>query len=467
MEYHLSAHEHERLTVVLARHSLLLTIIHRLHDNGATVYLVGGGVRNIMLAIGVEDIDIEVHGLSLEHVQDILQQFGHVELVGKSFGVLQIKGIPVEWSLPRTDSAGRKPIVAVDEHLPIEVALRRRDVTINSMAIDLRKNIVIDPFGGRHDLEQKILRATDPDFFVQDPLRFYRVMQFIARFHMQPDAVLDTICSTISLAGLSRERIDAEFSKLLLKALTPSWGFRWLEKIGRLHEIVPEIAATRGVLQELQWHPEGDVFEHTMQAVDAAAQQHYDDDTERCSVIYATLCHDLGKVVSTRIEQGRIRSIGHDEAGVPLARMLMKRISMNKRLYDVVALLVRHHMAPGSFIHEKAGAGAYKKLAVKLFPYANMRMLALLAYADKRGRNPQRMEPLMIELPEIDEFIRRSAAYGVLLKPEPPVLHGADLMGIVAPGEEMGNMLRHAYEIQINKGIVDKVELIKRIQSSC
>jgi tRNA nucleotidyltransferase (CCA-adding enzyme) len=466
MEYYLSDIEQQQLEQIITQHHLIKKIITTVHEGGGTAFLVGGAVRDILLHMKTTDIDIEIHHLSIDRVQEILQRFGEIELVGKSFGVLIVKGILVEWALPRSDSAGRKPAVVVDKDMPIEIALRRRDVTMNAMAINLRSLMLIDPFGGKQDLEKKVLRATDPAFFVEDPLRLYRVMQFIARFQLQPDATLTDVCARISLAGLSRERIAAEFTKLFMNSSTPSRGLRWLAQIGRLQEILPELAATQGVLQEYAWHPEGDVFEHTMQALDAAAQQSYYDEQEKCAVVYAVLCHDLGKVTTTKIQDGRIRSSGHDEAGVPLARSLMRRISLNKRLHDIVALLVRHHMSPGMFVHEKATAAAYKRLAVKLAPFAHLRMLALLAYADKRGRNPQRGKPLMTELPDIDEFARRAEQYGVLLQPEKPVLQGADLMGIVPPGAEMGNMLRHAYEIQINKGIIDKDELIKRVRSS-
>ena len=107
--------------------------------------------------------------------------------------------------------------------------------------------------------------------FVEDPLRLFRVMQFIGRFTMKPDKQLNEICARMSLKGISVERIESEFDKLLLKSKRPSLGIRWLLEIGRLQEIFPELAATIGVQQEPDWHPEGDVFEHTMQSLDAAA----------------------------------------------------------------------------------------------------------------------------------------------------------------------------------------------------
>ncbi len=251
-------------------------IIAALHAAGGIVLLVGGAVRDLLLDLPLKDLDIEVHHLEITTLQKILSQFGTVNSVGKAYGVLRINGIDVDWSLPRTDAQGRKPEVVVDPNMSFAQAFRRRDLTINAMGINVVTYELIDPFGGLYDLENKTLRAPDLEKFVEDPLRFYRVMQFVARFEFKPDADLNLICSRMNISEVSRERIEQEFKKALLLSHSPSLGFRWLNEVGRLQEILPELAVLRNVEQSPQWHPEGDVFEHTMQAIDAAARQRYE-----------------------------------------------------------------------------------------------------------------------------------------------------------------------------------------------
>lgn len=457
------------LKEIIQTQPIILTIIEDIAKKGGRALLVGGAVRDIILSIlqdkknGVKDLDIEVHGLTLDQLQDILEHYRQVSLVGKSFGVLRLHGLDIDWSLPRKDSSGRHPTVVIDPNMSLSEAFARRDLTINAMGIDLNSSELIDPWNGLNDLQEGILRATDPALFIEDPLRLFRVMQFIGRFAMKPDAQLDAICTRMSLKGISIERVEAEFDKLFLKSQRPSLGIRWLQSIGRLEEILPELFATIGVQQESDWHPEGDVFEHTMQSIDASALLSYSDNNQKLIAMYGVLCHDLGKTTTTQKISGRLRSLGHEEAGVPLAKNMLKRITHRKELTDTVAKLVRYHMAPGQFIKNGAKISAYKRLANKLAPDITVELLAKVSLADKRGRNPESSTPLTRAIPEIDEFIQKSQHAQVFYKPEEPILHGRDLMDIMQPGPRMGELLKKAYEIQIEQGITDKQELLKRI----
>jgi tRNA nucleotidyltransferase (CCA-adding enzyme) len=374
-----------------------------------------------------------------------------------------LRGLDIDWSLPRKDSEGRKPRVEVDPHMPFEKAFARRDLTINAMGIDLVTGELIDPFNGKYDLEHKILRVPDPQLFVQDPLRFYRVMQFISRFGMEPDAQLNKIAATMSLKDISIERVEMEFNKLMLKSKHPSWGIRWLKYIKRLPEILPELAATIGVPQPLQYHPEGDVFEHTMQALDAAASLSYDDIDQQLICMYAVLCHDLGKAVTTTVKDDRIRSLNHAHAGVALTKSMLKRIMTNKERIVCVARLVEHHMAPLTFIKGGAKTPAYKRLALKLAPCATIEMLGKVAIADRCGRNADGHEPLKIASPDVKKFIATAKRVGVLNKVEERILQGRDLLDLVKPGPKLGRLVDYAYELQIEQGIKDKAELKKLV----
>ena len=449
-------------------------IIDLIKHNKGRVLLVGGAVRDMVmnedkiLLMGDpqskcnidwgSDIDIEVYGLTEQELENILKQFGPVSLVGKTFGVLRIHGLDIDWSLPRKDSSGRKPVVSVDPHMSIEHAALRRDLTMNAMAFDLITHELIDPYGGQNDIKNKILRTPNAYFFVQDPLRFYRVMQFIGRFKMVPDDGLNAICKTMDISHISRERIEQEFKKLLLLSDRPSLGIRWLYAIGRLREIMPELADTVGIMQEPKWHPEGDVFEHSMQALDAAAiiVKTYENDHNRLILLYAALCHDLGKVVMTKEIDGVIKSIGHEKESKKLARTMLKRITHNTDLIEAVSSLVFYHMMPLQFTQNKAKLSAYQRLANKLSSLVNMSMLIDLCNADKRGRNGQSHEPLTTDFQDVALFKEKTEQAGVLYAKVESLLKGADVLDIVLPGPEMGKLLTYAYEIQIEKNITDK-----------
>jgi len=438
-------------------------IVALINQEGGRALLVGGAVRDIMLGLKSKDIDIEVYALTTQQLQTVLEQFGTVDLVGKSFGVLRIRGLDIDWSLPRTDSEGRKPRVIVDPHMPFKKSFARRDLTINAMGIDLITGQLIDPFNGQYDLEHRILRVPDPTLFIQDPLRFFRVMQFISRFGMSPDAQLNKIAATMSLNAISIERIEMEFNKLMLKSAHPSWGIRWLKHVKRLHEILPELAATIDVPQPLPYHPEGDVFEHTMQALDASSTISYQDVDEQLICMYAVLCHDLGKAVTTSIKGDRITSYNHAKEGVALTKAMLKRIMTHKERIACVVRLVEYHMAPLTFIKGGAKTPAYKRLALKLAPCATIEMVSKVAIADRRGRNPDGHEPLTTTSPDIIKFIAKAKRADVYQKIEQPILQGRDLLDVVKPGPQLGELVDYAYQLQIEQGIKDKQELKKLV----
>ena len=453
-------------------------IIEKIKSYGGVSYLVGGTVRDIILRRETKDLDIEVHNLSLNELESCLEVFGKVSLIGKKFGVLKVSSIDVDWSLPRKDSKGRKPSVEIDPSMTIEDACRRRDITMNSMAINLnelcsfpqKEMTIIDPFGGQKDIKKKTLRVVDKDLFLDDPLRFFRVMQFIGRFEMEPDDELNDICKTMSLKDvatgidIARERIFEEVKKLLLLSRRPSLGFRWLNKIERLRDIFPEIGSLVGIQQRADYHPEGTVFEHSMQSIDAAAVfDNYSSSEEKLMVILGVLCHDFGKPL---VIDEELHAKGHDVAGVEPTKSFIKRLTNSKELCNGVCKLVRYHMMPGALIKFDSKDKAYKRLAAKLAPEVTVVQLAMVSLADVRGRNSKGSEPLSIGKDLMDVFLERVRSANVEKGPEAPVLLGRHLMGIVEPGPEMGRLLEEAYQIQIEDGIRDEEELKRRVLSS-
>ncbi len=454
-----------RFGKLLDDYPLVRTIAHAIHEKNGRTLLVGGAVRDLLLGLSTKDLDIEVYGLTAEQLELLLRNYGVVSLVGKLFGVLRLHGLDVDWSLPRADSPGRKPQVHIDPYMSFKKAFQRRDLTINAMSIDVLSGELIDPFSGCSDLGNKLLRTPDVRFFIQDPLRFFRVMQFISRFEMIPDNKLIDVCKTMDISNISRERIEVEFEKMLLKSHLPSRGIRWIQAIDRLSEVLPELFATVGIQQNPEWHTEGDVFEHTMQTLDAAAAivQPYDNRFNKLVVLYAALCHDLGKATTTKKIDGVFKSIGHEKEGVMLARQMLKRITHKKNLIVAVVKLVKYHMIPMQLIATKAGFAAYKRLANKLTPHATLHELADLFLADKQGRNPKNALPLTGSEPDVEIFIGMADKAHVLAVVEKPILQGRDLLDVVEPGPYMGKLLKKAYQIQIDEGIRDKEELRRRV----
>lgn len=453
----------KKLNNLIRKYPLVKSIIKEVDKQCGRTFLVGGAVRDLLLGLPVKDLDIEVHSISLADLEKILKKFGQVSKVGKAFGVLRIHDLDIDWSVPRMDFSGRKPKVVIDPFMDIKKAFARRDLTINAMGIDLITKELVDPFGGFADLKKGILRAPNAQRFVEDPLRFFRVMQFIGRFGFKPSIQLNNLCKKMDLSEVSRERIETEFEKLLLKSKKPSLGFRWLDAIGRLKDVLPELAATKKISQDKKWHPEGNVFEHTMQAVDAAAALDYPSEQQKLVMVYAALCHDLGKVTTTKKIEGSIKSLGHEKESATFAKRLLKCITRNKDLIATVCKLVRYHMYPVQFIHGKSKPSAYKRLANKLAPEATLQMLGRLALVDKQGRNPKKHEPLKKTFKEVDEFLKQAKKAKVLEQIEKPILQGRDLLDVIEPGPEMGKLLNKAYEIQLQEDIKDKKILKQRV----
>jgi tRNA nucleotidyltransferase (CCA-adding enzyme) len=451
------------LQEIMVQYPKVSAIVGEIAQHKGRALLVGGAVRDLLLGLPIKDLDIEVYGISIEQLESILKHFGFVSLVGKSFGVLRLHGLDVDWSIPRADSAGRKPRVATDPFMSFKDAFGRRDLTINAMGIDLVSYELVDPYNGQKDLHEKRLRAPRIDLFIEDPLRFYRVMQFVSRFEMKPDIELNHVCATMNLKGISVERIEDEFEKLFLKSQRPSLGLRWIHEIGRLQELLPELAAVVGVPQDARWHPEGDVFEHSMQSLDASASMIYESSQEKLIVMIAALCHDLGKATTTEITKDGIISYEHDIEGAKICLPFLKRITRKLIIFEAVPQLVRYHMQPLQFVDGGAKPSAYKRLARKLAPNATITMLAKVALADSRGRNPFGHDPLAIQDPDVERFLYHAQQAQVEHKPEEPILHGRDIIDWVEPGPEMGKFLKKAYEIQLEEGIKNKEELKRRI----
>lgn len=241
---------------------------------GGRALLVGGCVRDAALGREAKDLDIEVYGLEAAALEKVLAKSFELDLVGKAFGVIKLRGVPVDVSLPRRESKtglGHKAFsVLSDPNLPFAEAAARRDFTINAMGFDPLTGELLDPHGGLRDLERRLLRHTS-DKFSEDPLRVLRGAQFAARFGLAVAPETIALCSGIQPEGLARERVQEEWRKLLLQGERPSLGLAFLKDCRWLVHF-PELAALVDCAQDPQWHPEGDVWVHTLHALDIFAR---------------------------------------------------------------------------------------------------------------------------------------------------------------------------------------------------
>ncbi len=433
---------------------LVVQVAESIRDAGGTALLVGGWIRDRLLDLPSKDYDFEVYGLTLERLEKELARYGEVIAVGRAFGVFRVKGLDIDFSIPRRDSktgrGHRGFLVELDPSLDLATAARRRDLTINSIAYDPLTGDVLDPHRGLEDLEAGVLRATDPSRFAEDSLRGLRVAQFVARFEMQPDAELHRLCGALDLSDLPGERLFAELRKLLLKGTRPSSGLEFMRTTGLL-AIFPELEAMIGVPQDPQWHPEGTVWEHTLLVVDEAASARRGDEDD-LPLLLGALCHDLGKPPTTVCVDGRVRSPEHDEVGVPLTESFLNRLRAPHDLIAKVCALVRHHLAPASLVKGGAKDRGYRRLARRLSKAGvDSQLLYRLARCDHFGRTTP--DALAREFEFGDDFLRRMEDLSIAAHADPDVVLGRHLIERgFKPGPWFGNVLKVCREIQDDTG---------------
>ena len=417
---------------------------------GGRALIVGGWVRDQILGRSNKDADLEIFEIPADKLRSILDEIGKVNAVGESFTVYKVDEIDV--SLPRTESKigrGHRAFQVIgDPTLTTKEAARRRDFTINSIYFDPLNDEYIDPFDGRGDIGRRILKAVDLRTFAEDSLRVLRGVQFAARFEFALDPATAELCRSIPLDDLPAERIWAEIEKLLLQARRPSIGFDLARDLGVIDQLFPELRALIGCPQEPEWHPEGDVWIHTLMVIDQARRRIDDlDHPHQVTVMLGAVCHDLGKPPTTAFSDGRIRSIDHEQAGVAPASTLMDRLNVHTiGGFDVrgqVLGIVAQHLKPLMFFKSATpvGDGAFRRLAQKV----DLELLARVAESDCLGRTGS------FDCSGIAWFLARARELGVEHAPPAPLLKGRHLLDLgVQPGPAMGALLRQVYERQLD-----------------
>ena len=430
-------------------------------EAGGRALIVGGWVRDQLLGHPSKDLDLEIFGIPEENLRELLTRFGRVEPVGQSFPVYKVARTgagDIDVALPRRESKrgrGHKAFDVIgDPSMTVEDAARRRDFTINAIAWDPLTEAYADPFNGRSDLRAAILRAVDLSAFGDDSLRVLRAIQFAARFEFVLEDGTAALCRTIPLDDLPAERIWGEIEKLLLQAARPSIGLALALALGVVDRLFPELKALVGCEQEPEWHPEGDVWTHTLMVVDQARTMNIDlARAQQVTVMLGAVCHDFGKPATTAFVDGRIRSLDHEEAGIAPTTTFLDRLNIHSiDGYDVrkqVLGLVAQHLKPGAF--HKAGNvsdGAFRRLAQKV----DLELLARVARADCHGRTG------VFDCSATDWFVERARALGVEHQPPAPLLLGRHVLALgVVPGPRVGAVLRQVYDEQLD-GTITTVE---------
>ncbi len=490
---------------------------------GSSPIIVGGSVRDWVLGLDPKDIDIECYGQPLEVLEKGLVEAGlKVDAVGRSFGVLKVtvtisstrcrvcaepaesndvigggadffscghpQGVTFDVSLPRSDNKvgeGHRGFVTTTDHnMSFRDASARRDFTINAMGLDpchpkaeaLGMPILLDPHGGMQDIKAGVLRHVSAAFD-EDPLRVLRGCQFASRFGftLAPDTIERCRNLKDELATLPVERLWEEWKKLLLKGKKPSLGLQALVETGAI-DLFPEVKALIGVAQDPEWHPEGQddplgsLWVHNCMVTDQAVRVCDDDGLEgeeRLAVMLGAFCHDLGKPAVTRFEaksndpdgEKRWRAHAHEEAGVEPTRSFLTRIGAPPGVIEAVIPLVAHHLKPFHLARDKASPSSIRRLALK----APLDRLTRVARADFLGRTtPDALACTdSREIEDIKWLMDKAKELQVADRAPQGILMGRHLIDLgMKPGKEMGQMVKAAFEAQMDGVFADEAGAI-------
>jgi poly(A) polymerase len=433
--------------------SIARAIVTRLREAGHVAYFAGGCVRDRLLGVPRPHDDYDV--ATSARPEEVQRLFPRTVAVGAQFGVILVieDGLRVEVATFRADDAyvdGRHP-VAVRFTTPEEDAARR-DFTINGMFADPFDWRVLDFVGGRRDLEHRIVRAIgDPRRrFAEDRLRLLRAVRFAARlrFEIEPETAEAIRETAPAIHEVSAERIGEEVVKLLTEGSARP-GFELASELGLLREILPEIEDMRGVEQGKDFHPEGDVFTHTMIALGEVDRSPMRDNE---ALALGVLLHDVAKRECAGRKDGKITFYGHCERGAAIAQSICRRLRRSNAVCERVAWLVKDHL--------------------RLLNAPDMRLSTLKRFLREDG-----IEELL-ELCRIDasasngnlyyvDFCRRRRAE--IAEPElrpPPLLSGDDLIVLGhRPGPAFRDILTAVEEAQLEGNIVTREQALAMVQT--
>ena len=424
---------------------------------GGRAYYVGGCVRDHLRNVPVKDIDIEVHGITPQKLESILETLGQRLNIGAFFGIYGLKGYGVDIALPRREKkegeGHRDFSVEVDPFAGTFSAARRRDFTVNALMMDILTGEIIDHFGGIEDLRSGMLRAVSSDTFSEDPLRVLRGAQFAARFGFTLDDETVKLCRRMDLTALSRERVEGELKKAMLTSDRPSVFFEVLRQCGALSPWFEEAEALIGVKQDPRFHAEGDVWTHTMMVIDEAVK-YLGNVSNLFGFMLAALVHDFGKATSTTETGEVIHAYGHEEESVRIAAVFMDRLSGEKELKEYVLNLTRYHMKPNTVAADNSAV----KTTNRMFDESvDPEALIYLATADSLGKISQGTYI------SYEEFLfKRLGIYREYMAR--PYVMGRDLIAAgLEPEEDFSELLSYAHKLRLAG--ISKDDALKQVIS--
>jgi len=361
------------------KHRKHLELCHRIKAMGGCPYIVGGYVRDLLLGRNPKDVDIVVIGVS----ENQFHAAGFDSVVGAKFPVFLVNGIEVALARKERKIGGGYHAFECDtNNVGLDEDLRRRDLTINAMALDPFTEEIIDLYGGIRDLQNKVLRPVG-NHFGEDPVRILRAARFAAQLDMSiSDELIEAARPALAeLANEPGERVWGELEKAL-RTQRPSCFFEALDRLGALEITFPEIAALKGRIQPEKHHPEGDAYVHTLQVIDRARDMGADDET-----MFAALVHDLGKAVTD--DHNLPHHYNHEALGVPLVNAMCDRLRTPSLHRKIGVLASREHLNIHKF--EELKATTKVRLLGRLGTLQGdlvARRVVMAAKADARGRGP-------------------------------------------------------------------------------
>ncbi len=430
-------------------------------SGGGRAYYVGGFVRDRLLGKENKDIDIEVHGITPEKLEKILDSLGKRIEFGKSFGVYGLTGYNIDIAMPRkeilTGSGHRDFKIDIDPFIGTEKAAMRRDFNVNAIMQDILTGELIDHFSGERDLRAGVLRHVNDKAFGEDPLRVLRGAQLAARFNftIAPETV--ELCKKTDLNSLSGERVFDELKKALLKAEAPSLFFENLRLMNQLSVWFCEVERLIGVPQHSVYHKEGDVWTHTMLALDEAAKRR-NYVSRPLYFMLSALVHDFGKITATKFIKGEYHAYSHENEGLPLVKKFLQRITNEKELHSYVVNMTMLHMKPNTLARDNSSV----KATNKMFDSAKCpEDLILLSECDANGKIPRN------PYHETAEFLKeRLMIYREYMSR--PYVTGKDLIQLgIKPGEKFSELLNYAHKLRLagieKKDVLSRIEIILKI----
>jgi tRNA nucleotidyltransferase (CCA-adding enzyme) len=417
------------------------------------LYVVGGAVRDDLLGVTADDpeVDYLVRMIPPDRLEELLERFGRVELVGKSFGVYKFRprdsAEVFDIAFPRRErSLGpghREFDVDWDWQLDIEKDLARRDFTINAIARDLRDGRIVDPHGGRRDLENRLLRMMFPRAFDEDPLRILRGIRFSVAMGLSVDPeTLGAMRSGSQLLDtLSAERVQEELTKTLKRCDRPSGAFQTMHDIGALEKILPELDRCAGVTQN-EFHID-DVFVHSLKTCDFAPRSNL-------AVRWAALLHDVGKVDSKKTVSDeklgdRVVFYGHQMLSAETAVRVLRRLRYANDFVKHCENLIRHHM----FDYEPAWKPSTVRRFIRRVGVDNLEDLFALRRADAASRGPGEKSEGLEELESrirIELDARHGTSIGDLAVDGRDVMQACGLSGGPGVGRALNELLEAVLE---------------------